>query len=56
MDPSILQATVDDDLPDLERAIQALAKVLPDEDQPGDDASGEDPPIENPPADTPSQA
>ncbi len=31
---AILQATVDDDLPDLERAIQALAQALPDEDSP----------------------
>jgi uncharacterized protein with HEPN domain len=29
---SILQATVDDDLPDLERAIHALAQSLPEED------------------------
>ena len=48
---AILQATVDDDLPELERAVQALAKTLPGEDQPG-----EDPRIEEPPANSPSQA
>ena len=48
---AILQATVDDDLPELERAVQALAKALPDEDQPD-----EDPQIEEPPANSPSQA
>jgi uncharacterized protein with HEPN domain len=48
---AILQATVDDDLPELERAVQALAKALPDEDQPD-----EDPRIEEPPANPPSQA
>jgi uncharacterized protein with HEPN domain len=31
---AILQATVDDDLPELERAIQALAKTLGDDDRP----------------------
>lgn len=30
---AILQATVDDDLPEFERAIQALLQSLPDEDQ-----------------------
>ena len=29
---AILQATVDDDLPELERAIQSLAESLPGED------------------------
>jgi uncharacterized protein with HEPN domain len=29
---SILQATIDEDLPDLERAIRALAHSLPEED------------------------
>lgn len=48
---AILQATVDDDLPELERAVQALAKALPDEDQPD-----EDPQIEEPPANSTSQA
>jgi uncharacterized protein with HEPN domain len=48
---AILQATVDDDLPELERAVQALAKALSDEDQPD-----EDPQIEEPPANSPSQA
>jgi len=46
-----LQATVDDDLPELERAIQALAEALPDE-----DTSSKDPPIEEPEANSPSQA
>jgi HEAT repeat protein len=31
-----LQATVDEDLPDLERAVRALADSLPDEDPPSD--------------------
>jgi uncharacterized protein with HEPN domain len=53
---AILQATVDNDLPELERAIQELAKALPGDDQPGDDAPSEDPPIEDPPANPPSQA
>ena len=34
---AILQATVDEDLPELELAIQALASTLPDEDPPGRD-------------------
>jgi uncharacterized protein with HEPN domain len=38
---AILQATVDDDLPELERAVRALAKVLPEEDQPDEDATSE---------------
>ena len=42
----ILQATVDDDLPELERAIGAMAKTLPQEDQPGHDASSEGAPGE----------
>lgn len=46
-----LQATVDGDLPELERAIRVLDKALPDE-----DGLGEDPPIEEPPANSPSQA
>jgi uncharacterized protein with HEPN domain len=33
---AILQATVDEDLPDLERAVRALADSLPDEDPPSD--------------------
>jgi uncharacterized protein with HEPN domain len=33
---AILQATVDEDLPDLERAVRALAQSLPDE-EPGTD-------------------
>jgi uncharacterized protein with HEPN domain len=32
----ILQSTVDDDLPELERAIHALTASLPDEDLPAD--------------------
>jgi uncharacterized protein with HEPN domain len=35
---AILQATVDDDLPELERAVHALGTALPDEDKPDDDA------------------
>jgi uncharacterized protein with HEPN domain len=58
---AILQATVDDDLPELERAVDALAKILPDEDQPDDDATsegapGEDPRSEEAPANSPPQA
>ncbi len=33
---AISQATVDEDLPDLERAVRALADSLPDEDPPSD--------------------
>ena len=33
---AILQATVDEDLPDLQRAVRALAASLPDEDPPRD--------------------
>ena len=33
---AILQATFDEDLPDLERAVRALADSLPGEDQPKD--------------------
>jgi uncharacterized protein with HEPN domain len=33
---AILQATVDEDLPDLERAVHALNRSLPDEDPPAD--------------------
>ena len=58
---AILQATVDDDLPELEHAIGALAKILPSEDQPDQDttsegAPGEQPPSEEPPANSPSEA
>jgi uncharacterized protein with HEPN domain len=58
---AILQATVDDDLPELERAADALASILPDEDQPDDDATsegtpGEGPRSEEPPANSPPQA
>lgn len=55
---AILQATVDDDLPELERAIHALGKTLPGEEQPDDDATsdgapGEEPRSEEPPANPP---
>lgn len=43
---AILQATVDDDLPQLERAVAAMADALP----------AEDPPTEEPPANSPPQA
>ena len=56
---AILQATVDEDLPELERAVDALVKTLPDEDQADEDASrdrpGEDPPAVEPPG-PPSEA
>ena len=32
---AILQATVDEDLPELETAVQAMVKALPEDDQPG---------------------
>jgi uncharacterized protein with HEPN domain len=48
---AVLQATVDGDLPELERAVAALVEALPVEDQPG-----EDPQIEKPPANSPPQA
>lgn len=55
---AILQATVDDDLPELERAIDALGDTLPGEEQPDDDATsdgahGEDPRSQEPPANPP---
>jgi uncharacterized protein with HEPN domain len=53
---AILQATVDDDLPELERAVHALAKVLPDKDQPDQDAASEAAPGDEPPANPPSEA
>lgn len=58
---AILQATVDDDLPELERAIHALGKTLSEREQPDDNATrdgapGEDPRGEEPPANSPSQA
>ena len=43
---AILQATVDDDLPELERAVGAMVETLPEEDQPAQDASSEDVPSE----------
>ena len=53
---AILQATVDDDLPELERAVEALAKVLPDEDQPDQAATSEAASGDEPPANPPSEA
>jgi uncharacterized protein with HEPN domain len=53
---AILQAIVDDDLPELERAVRALAKALPAEDQPDEDTISEAAPGEEPPADPPSEA
>jgi uncharacterized protein with HEPN domain len=53
---AILQATVDDDLPELERAVRALAKALPDEEQSDEDTISEAAPGEEPPADPPSEA
>jgi hypothetical protein len=59
---AILQATVDDDLPELERAIRAMVKTLPEEDQPSQDASAEGTPTEEelpsqePPANQPPQS
>jgi uncharacterized protein with HEPN domain len=53
---AILQATVNDDLPELERAVRALAKVLPGEDQPDEDATSEAAPGEQPPANPRSEA
>jgi len=38
---AILQATVDDDLPELEHAVRAMVETLPEEDQPVQDDSGE---------------
>lgn len=38
---AILQATVDDDLPELERAVREMVETLPEEDQPGQDTSSE---------------
>jgi uncharacterized protein with HEPN domain len=38
---AILQATVDDDLPELERAVHEMAETLPEEDEPGQGASSE---------------
>jgi hypothetical protein len=58
---AILQPTVDDDLPELERAIRAMVKTLPEEDQPSQDASVEGTPTEEelpsqePPANQPRQ-
>lgn len=36
---AILQATVDEDLPELERAVREMAETLPEEDQPVQDDS-----------------
>ncbi len=43
---AILQATADNDLPELERAVHALAETLPEEDQHGQDTSSEGAPSE----------
>ena len=43
---AILQATVDDDLPELERAVREMAETLPEEDQPVLDTSSEGAPSE----------
>jgi uncharacterized protein with HEPN domain len=43
---AILQATVDDDLPELERAVGAMGETLPEDDRPAQDASSEDVPSE----------
>jgi uncharacterized protein with HEPN domain len=43
---AILQATVDDDLPELEHAVRAMVETLPEEDQPVQDASSEGAPSE----------
>ena len=50
---AILQATVDDDLPELERAVHALGKALPDEDATSEGAPSEDPRSGYPPASPP---
>jgi len=44
---AILQATVNDDLPELERAVRAMAETLPEEDQPARDASSQGAPSED---------
>jgi hypothetical protein len=41
-----LQATVDNDLPELERAVQALAETLPAEDHQDEDHQDEDRPAQ----------
>ena len=43
---AILQATVNDDLPELERAVRVMAETLPGEDQPGHDTLSEGAPSE----------
>jgi uncharacterized protein with HEPN domain len=59
---AILQATVDDDLPELEHAVRAMAKTLPEDDQSDQDTSSEGVPSEEelpsqePPANPPSQS
>ncbi len=53
---AILQATVDDDLPELERAVNALAKILPGEGQPDQEATSEAAPAGQPPENPPSEA
>jgi uncharacterized protein with HEPN domain len=53
---AILQATVDDDLPELERAVRALAETLPDDDQPADDPPSGEPRNQEPPTNPSSKA
>jgi uncharacterized protein with HEPN domain len=53
---ALLQATVDDDLPELERAVDALAKSLPDDDKPDQEATSEDAPGEKPREEPPPNA
>jgi uncharacterized protein with HEPN domain len=46
---AILQATIDDDLPELERAVHALADALPDEEAPSLGMSADEPQADKPP-------
>ena len=43
-DHAVLRATVDNDLPELERAVQSLAETLPAEDEHEDDPPAKSPP------------
>lgn len=58
---AILQATVEEDLPELETAVQAMVKALPEEDQPGKDTSSggapseQELPSQEPPENPPPQ-
>ncbi len=49
-DHTVLQATVDNDLPQLQRAVQALTETLPAEDHQDEDHQDEDQQDEDPPA------